>query len=93
MAVADRMLKPGVRNLRHWAVNLRRWIVGIHCCAVNLRRWIVGVHCCAVNLCRWIVGVHCCAVKSCLVVAVKPLKIRLLAQLTGIKKQPVSYAN
>ena len=64
MAVADRMLKLGVRNLRHWAVNLRRWIV----------------------------GVHCCAVKSCLTVAVKPLKIRLLAQLTGIKKQPVSYA-
>ena len=79
MAVADRMLKPGVRNLRHWAVNLRRWIVGMHCCAVNLRRWIVGV--------------HCCAVKSCLAVAVKPLKIRLLAQLTGIKKQPVSCAN
>ena len=79
MAVADRMLKLGVRNLRHWAVNLRRWIVGMHCCAVNLRRWIVGV--------------HCCAVKSCLTVAVKPLKIRSLAQLTGVKKQPVSCAN
>ena len=79
MAVADRMLKPGVRNLRHWAVNLRRWIVGMHCCAVNLRWWIVGM--------------HCRAVKSCLAVAVKSLKIRLLAQLTGIKKQPVSCAN
>ena len=65
MAVADRMLKLGVRNLRHWAVNLRRWIV----------------------------GVHCCAVKSCLAVAVNQLKIRLLAQLTGVKKQPVSCAN
>ena len=73
MAVADRMLKPGVRNLRHWAVNLRRWIVGMHCRAVNLRRWIVGV--------------HCCAVKSYLAVAVKPMKIRLLAQLTGVKKR------
>ena len=79
MAVADRMLKLGVRNLCHWAVNLCRWIVGVHSCAVNL--------------CRWIVGVHCCAVKSCLVVAVKPMKIRLLAQLTGIEKQPVSCAN
>ena len=79
MAVVDRMLKLGVRNLRHWAVNLRRWILGMHCCAVNLRWWIVGM--------------HCRAVKSCLAVAVKSLKIRLLAQLTGIKKQPVSCAN
>ena len=60
---------------------------------MNLRRWIVGMHCCAVNLRRWIVGVHCCAVKSYLAVAVKTLKIRLLAQLTGIKKQPVGCAN